>query len=50
MVTPLYNELQKQELEIDKYGNCGLWFERFADFYESDFRILKKKIIPLVFK
>lgn len=45
MVTPLYNELQKQELEIDKYGNCGLWFERFADFYESDFRILKKKII-----
>ena len=45
MATPLYNELQKQEPEIDKYGNRGLWFERFADFYEVDFRILKKKMI-----
>lgn len=45
MATPLYNELQKQEPEIDKYGNRGLWFERFADFYEPDFRILKKKMI-----
>jgi CRISPR-associated protein Cmr6 len=42
MTVPLYSDHEKP-IRCD--GNQGLWFERFADFYESDFRILKKKMI-----
>lgn len=44
MTVPLYNSCEKP-LKCEKEGNRGLWFERFADFYEPDFRILKKKMI-----
>lgn len=42
MTVPLYSGVEMPE-RCD--GHYGLWFERFADFYESDFSILKKKMI-----
>lgn len=45
MTAPLYDKLQIEKPAMTQQGNRGLWFERFADFYEPDFRILKKKMI-----